>query len=96
MSRLLIPVLAAVIAAAATAALAIAGWADDDRSGGRGSPYSVGVCGDLPYSPEQTTTGVPNLIADMNRQKLAFTVHDGDIKAGGDRCDQPVYDQFKS
>src|SRR5919106_2737849 len=96
MSRRLIPVLAAAIAAAATAALAIAGSADGDRSGGRGSPYSVGVWGDLPYSPEQTTTGVPNLISDMNRQKLAFTVHDGDIKAGGDRCDQPVYDQFKS
>jgi hypothetical protein len=96
MSRLLIPVIAAAIAAAATAALAIAGSADGDRSGGRGSPYSVGVWGDLPYSPEQTTTGVPNLISDMNRQKLAFTVHDGDIKAGGDRCDQPVYDQFKS
>jgi hypothetical protein len=96
MSRLLIPVLAAAIAASATAALAIAGGADRDRSGGRASPYSVGVWGDLPYSPEQTTTGVPNLISDMNRQKLAFTVHDGDIKAGGDRCDQPIYDQFKS
>jgi hypothetical protein len=25
---------------------------------------------------------VPNLIADMNRHELAFTVHDGDLKAG--------------
>jgi hypothetical protein len=97
MSRLLIPVLAAVMAAAATAGLAIAGRADDDdRGGGRGSPYAVGVWGDVPYSPEQVTSGVPNLVADMNRQKLAFTVHDGDIKAGGDRCDQPVYDQFEA
>jgi hypothetical protein len=30
----------------------------------------------------QAQTGVPNLIADMNDQKLAFTVHDGDLKAG--------------
>jgi hypothetical protein len=98
MSRLLIPVLAAVMAAAATAGLAIAGRSDDDhdRGGGRSSPYALGVWGDVPYSPEQTTSGVPSLIADMNRQKLAFTVHDGDIKAGGDRCDQPVYDQFEA
>ena len=96
MSRLLIPVLAAVIAAAATAGLAIAGRAGDDDRGGRGSPYAIGVWGDVPYSPEQVTSGVPNLVADINRQKLAFTVHDGDIKAGGDRCDQPVYDQFEA
>lgn len=96
MSRLLIPVLAAVIAAAATAGLAIAGRAGDDDPGGGGSPYAIGVWGDVPYSPEQVTSGVPSLVADMNRQKLAFTVHDGDIKAGGDRCDQPVYDQFEA
>jgi hypothetical protein len=96
MSRLLIPVLAAVMAAAATAGLAIAGRDHGERGGGSGSPHAVGVWGDVPYSPEQVTTGVPNLIADMNRQKLAFTVHDGDIKAGGDRCDQQVYEQFEA
>ena len=37
------------------------------------SPYSIGLWGDLPYSPTQATVGVPNLIADMNAQKLAFT-----------------------
>jgi hypothetical protein len=36
----------------------------------------------LPYSDTQALVGVPNLIADMNSQKLAFTVHDGDLKAG--------------
>jgi hypothetical protein len=41
------------------------------------------------------STGVPNLIADMNRAGLAFSVHDGDIKAGGSRCDDPVYAQFE-
>ncbi len=44
--------------------------------------YSVGLWGDLPYSAAQADIGVPNLIADMNSQKLAFTVHDGDLKAG--------------
>jgi len=44
--------------------------------------YSIGVWGDLPYSDTQALVGVPNLIADMNSQQLAFTVHDGDLKAG--------------
>ena len=44
--------------------------------------YSIGLWGDLPYSAAQADIGVPNLIADMNSQKLAFTVHDGDLKAG--------------
>jgi hypothetical protein len=53
---------------------------DDDERDGRA--YAIGLWGDLPYSDLQATTGVPNLIADMNRQALAFTVHDGDLKAG--------------
>jgi hypothetical protein len=44
--------------------------------------YAIGLWGDLPYSDVQALTGVPNLIADMNKQELAFTVHDGDLKAG--------------
>lgn len=53
------------------------GKADDGRN-----PYAIGLWGDLPYSDAQALTGVPNLIADMNQQELAFTVHDGDLKAG--------------
>ncbi|HKC44859.1 MAG TPA: hypothetical protein VKC64_13615 [Burkholderiales bacterium] len=73
-----------------TASLMIAGviaanaWAerdDDDRDDDRGG-YAIGLWGDLPYSDLQATLGVPNLITDMNRQRLAFTVHDGDLKAG--------------
>ena len=37
--------------------------------------------GDMPYSDIQATTGVPNLIADMNKRDLAFTAHDGDAEA---------------
>ena len=53
---------------------------DDDRDDQRA--YAIGLWGDLPYSDLQATTGVPNLIADMNRQELAFTIHDGDLKVG--------------
>jgi len=56
------------------------GRGDDDRDDQH--TYAIGLWGDLPYSDLQATTGVPNLIADMNRQELAFTVHDGDLKVG--------------
>lgn len=58
---------------------------------GAGGTYAIGVWGDLPYSATQTTVGVPNLIADMNRQRLAFTVHDGDLKSGSSECTDTVY-----
>ena len=63
---------------------------DDDRD--HGDRYAIGLWGDLPYSDVQATVGVPNLIADMNRQDLAFTVHDGDLKAGSNSpCDDALY-----
>ena len=49
-------------------------------------PYAIGLWGDLPYYDEQKTVGVPNLVADMNNQKLAFTAHDGDLKSGCGPC----------
>ena len=56
------------------------------------SPYAIGLWGDLPYSPAQEQIGVPNLIADMNAQRLAFSVHDGDLKQGsGSLCDVALY-----
>lgn len=54
---------------------------DGDRDRERGA-YQFGLSGDLPYSDLQAQVGVPNLIADMNRHDLAFTAHDGDLKAG--------------
>jgi hypothetical protein len=55
--------------------------------------YAIGLWGDLPYSTLQATVGVPNLIADMNAQPLAFTVHDGDLKSGSSVCTDSVYTQ---
>src|SRR5260370_275919 len=52
---------------------------DDDQDR---RTYAIGLWGDLPYSDVQALTGVPNLIADMNRHDLAFTAHDCDLKAG--------------
>src|SRR5215510_8227828 len=56
--------------------------------------YAIGLWGDLPYSEIQATVGVPNLISDMNSQKLAFTVHDGDLKQGSNSpCNDALYIQ---
>jgi hypothetical protein len=61
--------------------------ADDDADEG----YAIGLWGDLPYSTPQAD-GVLKLIDDMNAQRLAFTVHDGDLKAGsGSPCDDALY-----
>jgi len=54
---------------------------DNDDDQGR-DPFAIGLWGDLPYNDDQALNGVPRLIADMNAQHLAFTVHDGDLKAG--------------
>jgi hypothetical protein len=63
---------------------------DDDERGG----YAIALWGDLPYSPAQASVGVPNLIADMNAQRLKFSVHNGDLKAGsGSLCDDNLYYQ---
>jgi hypothetical protein len=54
----------------------------DEHDRDRDKTYAIGLWGDLPYSDLQALTGVPHLIADMNRQDLEFTVHDGDLKGG--------------
>ncbi|MBZ5663270.1 MAG: hypothetical protein LAO30_01585 [Acidobacteriia bacterium] len=73
--------------AAVVTSLATANGGDDR------SAYAIGLWGDLPYSSTQATVGVPNLIADMNSQKLAFTAHDGDLKSGSSECTDSVYTQ---
>jgi len=81
-----------------TITLASASEKEYDR---KNESYAIGLWGDVPYSDIQATTGVPNLIADMNAQKLAFTVHNGDLKAGNSTpgsvtpttCDNALYTQ---
>ena len=64
----------AIVSLTATAALARGGFGgkdDDDHE--EGESDAIGLWGDLPYSDVQAQVGVPNLIADMNSQDLAFT-----------------------
>jgi hypothetical protein len=75
--------LAAMLVAAASTVLGLQGLSGvGGVDGNPSAPYAIGLWGDLPYSTIQATVGVPNLIADMNSQRLAFTVHDGDLKQG--------------
>ena len=76
------PLLAALTLGAVTVGLTTAGLASQGATNTREFTYAVGLWGDLPYNDVQATTGVPNLIADMNSQDLVFSVHDGDLKAG--------------
>jgi hypothetical protein len=91
--RLLVPTIAALLAAAITTAVAIGGTSSTKKHARADTTYAVGLWGDLPYSTLQATVGVPNLIADMNSQKLAFSVNDGDLKSGSSECTDAVYTQ---
>jgi hypothetical protein len=97
MRRYLLPFIAALCAAAATAGLASAGGGHHRAHKSDGAAaYSIGLWGDLPYNDVQKTVGVPNLIADMNKQRLAFSVHDGDLKAGSGPCPDSLYTDAKA
>ena len=85
---------ALVAGAVATAGVAVADRGSDDaHAGGR---YAIGLWGDLPYNEAQRDVGVPRLITDMNVQDLAFTVHDGDLKAGSGPCPDSLYTDAKA
>ena len=82
MRNWMLPTLAALVAAAVTAGVATGSRLDGRDNGREDGTYSIGLWGDLPYSDVQASVGVPNLIQDMNQHDLAFTAHDGDLKAG--------------
>jgi hypothetical protein len=77
--RVLWPFVAVLIAATIGAGLAVGGNGESNK---KMFEYAIGLWGDLPYSDVHAKVGVPNLIADMNGAQLAFSVHDGDLKAG--------------
>jgi len=61
------------------------------RSAHNANHYVVGLFGDMPYGAIPKTQ-YPALLADMNAHDLAFSVFDGDLKAGGDgTCSDSLY-----
>jgi hypothetical protein len=56
-----------------------------------GDGYTVGLFGDMPYNALGRAQ-YPALLADINASKVAFSVFDGDLKAGGDGpCSDALY-----
>jgi hypothetical protein len=68
-----------VLALLATTGMAFSG---NGSTNNKTFEFSVALWGDLPYNDVQAETGVPNLVADINNSDIAFSVHDGDLKAG--------------
>lgn len=60
--------------------------------GGEGpETYSIGLFGDMPYNA-QGKADYPFLLQDVNDENVAFSMFDGDLKAGGDGpCSDALY-----
>src|SRR6266403_3754537 len=65
---------------------------DHDHGRGRGpQKYTIGLFGDMPYNALGKAQ-YPALLADINAKHVAFSVFDGDLKAGGDGpCADALY-----
>src|SRR5260221_9001147 len=84
-----------VLAAAAIAAVAVgvARGAGPTMPGQGQGPetYTIGLFGDMPYNALGKAQ-YPALLADVNNANVAFSVFDGDLKAGGDgACTDSLY-----
>jgi hypothetical protein len=75
----------------ATIALA---WATEPAASSRGSGdrsrFEFALIGDVPYTAIHETQ-YENMLAEINGEHVAFTVHDGDIKSGSTLCADAVY-----
>jgi hypothetical protein len=68
-----------------------AGIAKEDENEGGGESYTIAFFGDMPYNALGRAQ-YPNLLADINASHVAFSVFDGDLKAGGDGpCTDALY-----
>jgi hypothetical protein len=76
--------LAFVAAFASTAAFAQM----KDKSGSR--VFEIGLIGDFPYDAVQEQQAA-NLFRELDGERQAFIVHDGDIKSGSSACTDDVY-----
>src|SRR5206468_7013803 len=63
--------------------------ADNDRRGPE--TYTIGLFGDMPYNALGRSQ-FPALLVDINANHVAFSVFDGDLKAGADGpCANSLY-----
>ena len=76
---------AGVLAAACLAGVITAQAAPSDHDGINAQHYEIGLFGDMPYGATGRAQ-YPNVLADINTHKLAFSTFDGDIKNGSKPC----------
>jgi hypothetical protein len=95
-SRFIRNKLALLVVAALAAIVAGVAYADGPGSsaadeGPGDAPYTIGLFGDMPYNALGKQQ-YPALLADINHSKVAFSIFDGDLKAGGDgACVDSLY-----
>src|SRR5690349_25160832 len=85
----LVAAAAALAGAVATAAVSASGAGatpgghgrDRDWHGRGEHGYTIGLFGDMPYGALGRSQ-YPNLLADINRSHVAFSIFDGDLQAG--------------
>jgi hypothetical protein len=85
--------LAACVAIALSAYVGIAAGSGPTSPGQGNGPetFTVGLFGDMPYNA-QGKADYPYLLQDINNSNVAFSVFDGDLKAGGDGpCSDSLY-----
>jgi hypothetical protein len=56
----------------------------------RTQPITIGLFGDTAYSQREREL-LPELMAEMDSEDLAFVIHDGDIKSGGSVCSDEAF-----
>jgi len=79
------------IAVAIVCAVAYASFADDGEKGNGPASYTIALFGDMPYNALGRSQ-YPALLADINASHVAFSVFDGDLKAGADGpCSDSLY-----
>jgi hypothetical protein len=79
----------AAVIVSSLALVAFVSGADEERGGP--STYTIGLFGDMPYNTLGRSQ-YPALLADINASHVAFSVFDGDLKAGGDGpCADSLY-----
>jgi hypothetical protein len=54
--------------------------------------FQIGLFGDTGYSSFEKQA-LPGLMAEMNREPLAFVVHDGDFKSGSSLCNDAAFQE---
>jgi hypothetical protein len=88
--RTLAGVIAAALLAAGALASAVARGSDANPPKGP-QHYTIGLFGDMPYNT-QGKADYPYLLQDVNDSDVAFSIFDGDLKAGGDGpCSDSLY-----